>query len=254
LELTMARLPRFILPGYPQHVIQRGNNRQPILRDEEDYWFLWGKLRDAAHKFQCDIHAYTLMPNHFHLILTPWQKEGIGKLMQYTGRYYVQHVNTRYGRTGTLWEGRYRATLFDPATYLLPASRYVELNAVRAQLVTSADDYDWSSYAANALGAEDELVTPHALFRQLGRGQKAQREAYRKGFDGQLDELLVQRIRDATNKAWVLGDERFCQEIEGKLNRRALPRPRGGDRRSDAYRRTLDQPPARRQASAGGAS
>ena len=250
----MARLPRFILPGYPQHVIQRGNNRQPILRDEEDYWFLWGKLRDAAQKFRCDIHAYALMPNHFHLILTPWQNEGIGKLMQYTGRYYVQHVNTRYGRTGTLWEGRYRATLLDPATYLLPASRYVELNAVRAELVPSAADYDWSSYAANALGADDELVTPHEVYKQLGRGQKAQREAYREGFDGQLDELLVQRIRDATNKAWVLGDERFCREIEGQLNRRALPRPRGGDRRSDAYRSSTEQQPNRQQASGGGAS
>jgi putative transposase len=233
----MARLPRFILPGYPQHVIQRGNNRQPILRDEEDYWFLWGKLRDAAAKFQCDVHAYVLMPNHFHLILTPWQDEGIGKLMQYTGRYYVQHVNGRYGRTGTLWEGRYRATLFDPTAYLLEASRYVELNAVRAGLVASPQDYDWSSYAANALGTEDELVTPHAAYKQLGRTLKARRDAYRAGFDRPMDDIFVQNLRDATNKAWVFGDERFCREIEGKLNRRALPRPRGGDRRSEAYRR-----------------
>jgi len=254
LELTMARLPRFILPGYPQHVIQRGNNRQAILRDEEDYWFLWGTLRDAAQKFQCDIHAYTLMPNHFHLILTPWQNEGIGKLMQYTGRYYVQHVNTRYERTGTLWEGRYRATLFAPTAYLLPASHYVELNAVRAGLVTLAADYDWSSYAANALGAEDELVTPHEVYKQLGRSRKAQREAYSDGFNSQLDEPLVQRIRDATNKAWVLGDERFCQAIEGKLNRRALPRSRGGDRRSNVYRTSVEQQSTRRQASGGGTS
>ena len=233
----MARLPRFILPGYPQHVIQRGNNRQPILRDEEDYWFLWGKLRDAAQKFQCDVHAYVLMPNHFHLVLTPWQSEGIGKLMQYTGRYYVQHVNTRYGRTGTLWEGRYRATLFDPDTYLLRTSRYVELNPVRAGLVASPEEYDWSSYAANALGADDELVTPHKVYKHLGRTLNARRDAYRAGFEGPMDDLFVQRLRDATNKAWVFGDESFCRDIEGKLNRRALPRPRGGDRRSEAYRR-----------------
>lgn len=253
-ELTMARLPRFILPGYPQHVIQRGNNRQPILRDEDDYWFLWGKLRDAAQRFQCDVHSYVLMPNHFHLVLTPWQDEGIGKLMQYTGRYYVQHVNARYGRTGTLWDGRYRATLLDPADYLLPASRYVELNAVRAGLVTSAADYDWSSYAANATGDEDELVTPHDVYTQLGRSQQARRDAYREGFDKPLDDILVQRLRDATNKAWVLGDEDFCQEIEGKLNRRALPRPRGGDRRSEAYRRSVERQPARQRAGGGGAS
>jgi putative transposase len=235
----MARLPRFILPGYPQHVIQRGNNRQPILRDEEDYWFLWSKLRDAAEKFKCDVHAYVLMPNHFHLILTPWQDEGIGKLMQYTGRYYVQHVNGRYGRTGTLWEGRYRATLFDPAVHLLPASRYVELNPVRAGIVGSPDEYDWSSYAANVAGADDELVRPHAVYKQLGRAVRARRDAYRQGFDTRLDEAFIQRLRDATNKAWVLGDEAFCRDVESKLNRRALPRPRGGDRRSEAYRRAM---------------
>ncbi|ESQ13879.1 MAG: hypothetical protein N838_13660 [Thiohalocapsa sp. PB-PSB1] len=231
----MARLPRFILPGYPQHVIQRGNSNQPILHDEEDYWFLWNKLHEATLKFQCDIHAYVLMPNHFHLILTPWEKQGIGRLMQYAGRYYVQHVNTRYKRSGTLWEGRYRATLFDPQAYLLSASRYVESNAVRAGLVSSPAEYDWSSYAANALGAEDELVTPHAIYKQLGRSQKARRDAYRKLYEQPLDGNLIQSLRDSTNKAWVLGDQRFCDSIEGKLNRRALPRQRGGDRRSNTY-------------------
>jgi len=233
----MARLPRFVLPGYPQHVIQRGNNRQSILKDEEDYWFLWSKLRDAAAKFNCHIHAYVLMPNHFHLILTPWQEDGIGKLMQYTGRYYVQHVNARYERTGTLWEGRYRATLFDPDRFLLPVGRYVETNAVRAGLVESPADYDWSSYAANALGVDDELVTPHPVYEALGRTPKARRETYRAGFQDGLDDAMLKRIRDATNKAWLLGDADFCGRIESKLNRRALPRPRGGDRRSEAYRR-----------------
>jgi putative transposase len=220
-------------------VIQRGNNRQPILRDEDDYWFLWSKLRDACAKFKCDIHAYVLMPNHFHLVLTPWQNEGIGKLMQYTGRYYVQHVNGRYGRTGTLWEGRYRATLIDPESYLLPASRYVELNPVRAGMVAAPADYDWSSHAANALGADDELVRPHRVYKQLGRNIKTRRDAYRAGFETPLAADLVQRLRDSTNKAWVLGDAGFCHEVEEKLNRRALPRARGGDRRSEAYRRSM---------------
>jgi putative transposase len=233
----MARLPRFVLPGYPQHVIQRGNNRQTILRDEEDYWFLWSKLRDAAEKFNCHIHAYVLMPNHFHIILTPWQEDGIGKLMQYTGRYYVQHVNARYERTGTLWEGRYRATLLDPDRFLIPVSRYVETNAVRAGMVDNPADYDWSSYAANALGVDDELVTTHPVYEALGRTPKARRDAYRSGFQDGLDDALLKRIRDATNKAWLLGDAEFCNRIEDKLNRRPLPRPRGGDRRSEAYRR-----------------
>jgi putative transposase len=233
----MARLPRFVLPGYPQHVIQRGNNRQQILIDEDDYWFLWERLEAAALKFRCDIHAYVLMPSHFHLLLTPWQEDGIGKLMQYVGRYYVQYFNKRYDRTGTLWEGRYRGTLLDPERFLLPCSRYVELNPVRAGLVATPQDYGWSSYGANAAGADDPLVTPHPQYQKLGRSNKARQGAYRRGFAEPTDEGLIQRIRDATNKAWVLGNEVFCAAIEEQLNRRATPRPRGGDRRSAAYRK-----------------
>lgn len=233
----MARLPRFVLPGYPQHVIQRGNNRQQILFEEQDYWFLWEKIGAAASKFQCQIHAYVLMPNHFHLLVTPLQEDGIGKLMQYVGRYYVQFFNARYDRTGTLWEGRYRATLLDPDRFLLPVSRYVELNPVRLGLVKHPSDYAWSSYGANALGNEDPLITPHAVYDKLARSRKARLGAYAKQAEIPLDEALIERIREATNKAWVLGDTAFCDEVEGQLNRRTSPRPRGGDRRSASYRR-----------------
>jgi REP element-mobilizing transposase RayT len=146
-------LPRFVLPGYPQHVIQRGNNQERILYEEDDYWFMWEKIGAAAEKFECDLHAYVLMPNHFHLVLTPRSENGVGKLMQYVGRYYVQHFNARYERTGTLWEGRYRATLLDPKQYLLPVCHYVEANPVRAGLVKNIGDYGWSSYGANAVGS-----------------------------------------------------------------------------------------------------
>ncbi|MCG6895885.1 MAG: transposase [Thiocapsa sp.] len=233
----MARLPRFVLPGYPQHVIQRGNNHARILYAEDDYWFLWEKIGAAADKFQCDLHAYVLMPDHFHLLLTPRLENGVGKLMQYVGRYYVQHFNSRYERTGTLWEGRYRATLLDPRQYLLPVSHYVESNPVRSGLVKSVEEYGWSSYGANARGDDDPLVTPHPEYEHLGRNAKARRTAYAAQAEKTLDAALLTRIRDATNKAWVLGDSTFCAAIEGALNRRALPRPRGGDRRSAAYRR-----------------
>ncbi len=232
----MARLPRFVLPGYPQHVIQRGINRQPILVDEADYWFLWEKLSTAAGRFHCDVHAYCLMPNHFHLLLTPWQEDGIGKLMQFVGRYYVQYFNRRYDRSGTLWEGRYRATLLDPIAYLIPCSRYVELNPVRAGLVSDHADYDWSSYSCNATGREDALITPHPQYMSLGRTSKARHTTYRKSFRQPLGEPLLARIREATNKAWALGDDEFCNDLEGRINRRTSPRPRGGDRRSVAYR------------------
>lgn len=235
----MARLPRFDLPGYPQHVIQRGNNRMGILHDEEDYWVLWATLRDGAARFRCAVHAYVLMPNHFHLLLTPDAPGGIGKLMQYTGRYYVQHANQRYERTGTLWDGRYRATLFDPKAYLLDVSRYVERNPVRAGLTATPADYEWSSYGANALGTDDELVTPHPVYDALGDSPDARRAAYRERCDAATGDTMVQRIRDATNKAWVLGDDGFCEEIEARVNRRARPQARGGDRRSAAFRRAL---------------
>lgn len=237
----MARLPRFVLPEYPQHVIQRGNNGQRILFDEADYWFLWERLGAGADKFKCDIHAYVLMPNHFHLLLTPHSENGLGKLMQYVGRYYVRYFNERYERTGTLWDGRYRATLVDPKDYANTCARYIEDNPVRARLVKDAASYDWSSFGAHATGRDDALVHPHPEYLALGRSARARQDAWRALFAKPLVPDLLERIRSATNKAWVLGDAEFCAEIEAHLNRRATPRARGGDRRSAAYRQGLVQ-------------
>jgi putative transposase len=237
----MARLPRFVLPDYPQHVVQRGNNGQRILFDEPDYWFLWERLGAGAGKFACDIHAYVLMPNHFHLLITPHSENGVGKLMQYIGRYYVQYFNQRYERTGTLWDGRYRATLVDPVGYFTTCARYVEENPVRAGLVKEAGAYDWSSYGAHAAGRDDPLVRHHPAYLALGRSARARQDAWRALFARRMEPALLERIRAATNKAWVLGDAEFCAEVEDKLNRRATPRARGGDRRSAAYRQGLLQ-------------
>ena len=147
----MARLPRFVIPGQPQHVIQRGNNRQDIFKVDNDYLFYLEKLQAAAEKHQCDIHAYVLMTNHVHLLLTPHTEEGIGKMMQMVGRYYVQFYNHSYNRTGTLWEGRYKATLIDSEHYLFTCMRYIELNPVRAKgMVDHPGKYRWSSYHCNA--------------------------------------------------------------------------------------------------------
>src|SRR3990172_212068 len=141
----MARLPRFATPGQPQHVIQRGNNRDATFRTTADYRFYLEKLRTAAEKHDCDIHAYVLMTNHVHFLVTPHSETGIGKMMQMLGRYYVQYFNHRHGRTGTLWEGRYRATLIDSEQYLLTCMRYIELNPVRARnLARQPADYPWS--------------------------------------------------------------------------------------------------------------
>ena len=165
----MARQPRFVLPGHPQHVIQRGNNRSVIFGAEEDYGFYLDRLREGCNKHGCDVHAYVLMTNHTHLLLTPHSENGIGKLMQYIGRYYVQYFNYQYRRTGTLWEGRYKATLLDSEQYLLTCYRYIELNPVRAAMVDHPREYPWSSYRFNALGEPDGVIIPHELYQQLGK-------------------------------------------------------------------------------------
>jgi putative transposase len=233
----MARLPRFVLMGHPQHIIIRGNNREPVFNADEDYRFFLDKLTDAAKKHQCDIHAYVLMTNHIHLLATPNKADGISKMMQMLGRYYVQYYNYTYQRTGTLWEGRYKASLIDSETYVLLCYRYIELNPVRADMVQHPSEYPWSSYRANALGQYDALITPHAMYTALDRDEAQQQQAhYRDLFIGQIDALSVTQIREATNKAWVLGSDYFKQKIEAQLGRRMDKLAKGGDRKSDEFK------------------
>jgi len=233
----MARLPRFVLPGQPQHIIQRGNNRQVIFRTKSDYQFYLEKLSEAAKKHQCDIHAYVQMPNHVHLLATPHTKDGMGKMMQMLGRYYVQYYNYRYKRTGTLWEGRYKATLIDTEQYFLICMRYIELNPVRAKgLVDHPTKYPWSSYAYNAHGQADELVTPHDEYKRMGKTPAEQQGAYRQLFRTRIPDTTLETIREATNKAWVLGGKPFRSKIESKLNRPVQSAGQGGDRKSDTYK------------------
>ena len=233
----MARLPRFDIPGQPQHVIQRGNNRSIIFVGEEDYEFYLKKLSEGCKKYQCDLHAYVLMTNHVHLLVTPHLEGGIGKLMQMLGRYYVQYFNFQYNRTGTLWEGRYKATVLDSEQYLLICSRYIELNPVRAGMVEHPVEYPWSSYHFNALGVENSLLTKHGLYSVLGEGVTDCQLAYRHLFEHHVPDRTIEAIRMATNKAWVLGTERFQQQIEDLTQRPAKPKPRGGDRRSKKARK-----------------
>jgi putative transposase len=232
----MPRLPRFVLPGQPQHIIQRGNDRQPIFRAESDYCFYLEKLAEAAIKHQCDIHAYVLMTNHVHLLVTPQKDSSISKTMQALGRYYVQYFNTRYHRTGTLWEGRYRATLIDTEQYLLTCMRYIELNPVRAnKMVDHPSEYPWSSYRSNALGQLDSLLTPHREYKRLGANDSDRQEGYSQLFRAQIPELTLKAIREATNKAWVLGSDQFREQMKQELNRPVQSAGHGGDRKSKAY-------------------
>ena len=232
----MARLPRYIVPGQPQHVILRGNNREAIFRAEADYRFFLEKLQLACIKHGAEIHAYVLMTNHLHLLITPRHDQSLAKTMQMVGRYYVQYYNYTYRRTGTLWEGRYKATLIDSETYLLTCMRYIELNPVRASMVSHPSEYPWSSYHHNAQGQPDELITPYLEYRRLGRTDPERQAAYRQLFKHHIPERHAIEIRDATNKAWVLGSDRFKQRIEQQLARPVQPSARGGDRKSQEFK------------------
>lgn len=234
----MARLPRFTLPGQPQHVVVRGNNRTEIFCADADYQYYLEKLLLACHKHACKIHAYVLMTNHVHLLITPQHEAGIGKVMQMLGRYYVQYYNYTYRRSGTLWEGRYKATLIDSEAYLLTCMRYIELNPIRAGMASRPAEYPWSSYHCNALGQHNECVTPHREYLRLGKTEQARQAAYRQLFKHRIPESNLEEIRAATNKAWVLGNDRFKQRIQKQLARRVAPSARGGDRKSEKFRIT----------------
>ena len=232
----MARLPRFVIPGQPQHVILRGNNRAEIFCADADYLFYLEKLQLACNTHGCDIHAYVLMTNHVHLLVTPHEEQSLPKAMQMLGRYYVQYYNYCYQRTGTLWEGRYKATLIDSDAYLLTCMRYLELNPVRARMAAHPSEYPWSSYHHNALGQPNELVTPHLEYQRLGKSDEERQAAYRQLFKSHISEGVVTEIRDAANKAWALGSDRFKQHIQQKLERRVEPKSKGGDRKSEQFK------------------
>jgi putative transposase len=223
----MARLGRYFVDGQALHVIQRGNNRQAIFFAPEDYALYLGWLAEAARKYRLAVHAYVLMTNHVHLLVTPQDADSLPRTMQSLGRRYVRHVNARYRRTGTLWEGRYRAAPIDAEDYFLACCRYIEQNPVRAGMAAHARDYPWSSYGAHAHGAANALLSPHPEFKRLGRSAGERQEEYRALFRRKLEEDFVEAIRRATNGGWALGKGRFAREIARAAKRRAAPLPKG---------------------------
>jgi putative transposase len=227
----MARLPRFFIPDVPQHIIQRGNNREPIFADRRDYLYYLDCLKKATECHGLYIHAYVLMTNHMHVLATPEKEESIPKVMQSLGRQYVQYFNFTYQRTGTLWEGRYRATMIDTEKYLLSCYRYIELNPVRAGMVVYPSEYQWSSYRCNAMGEKDTLIISHPKYLELGKDDQERQSCYRVLFQEPLAEKHLNDIREATNKAWVLGDDYFKKKIQALTERRVERLSRGRPKR-----------------------
>jgi putative transposase len=220
-EIFMPRKPRFILPGVPQHVIQRGHNREPCFYAPEDYQYYLQALKVAVDANGAKLHAYVLMTNHVHLLATPMTEHAIPHCMQDLGRKYVKYMNAAYQRTGTLWEGRYKASLVDTDAYLLSCMRYIELNPVRAGMVVHPGDYPWSSFSYNAHGKSNTLIEAHPLYQSLGATPERCQNTYRDLFRADLSADQLHLIRAALNQELVLGRDDFKDKITQMTQRQS---------------------------------
>lgn len=219
------------LDRVPLHIVQRGHNREPCFLAEDDYGHYLHWLQEALAEHECALHAYVLMTNHVHLLLTPEQADAVPRLMISLGRHYVQYVNRRYRRTGTLWDSRYRSSLVQAESYLLACHRYIEMNPVRAAIVENPAYYRWTSYRANALGQPDARVTPHPFYQTLGSNDRERQSAYRALFRAHLDRAAINDIRLALTQNQPLGNERFMEKIEQMTGVCRQARPRGRPRK-----------------------
>jgi putative transposase len=218
----MPRLPRLILPGVALHIIQRGNNRMACFREDSDYFVYLMHLKELARKTDCSVHAYCLMGNHVHLLMTPASVDGCINLMRDLGQRYVQYFNRHHGRTGTLWEGRFRSSLVESSMYVLACYRYIELNPVRAAMVKSACAHRWSSHAANSGVRLDAFIEPHPDFRALGGCAE-----YARLFDDDLSPEMLEMIRDAVSGGYPLCSEAFREKLAAEVER-PMERSKGG--------------------------
>lgn len=223
----MARLPRLTLPGYPHHVIQRGNNRQAIFVDRADFEAMLALLHEHSRKFEVAVHAYVLMDNHFHLLATPSTADGLPQMMQSIGRSYVRYFNGRHGRTGTLWEGRYRSTVIEAERYLLACMAYIDLNPVRAGIAARAVDYPWSSHAHWLGLRSDRLLTTHALYWALGNTPFAREAAYAALVQAGLGEKQLDALTQSALSGWALGEPGFVADLQ-KLTPRRVSKAKPG--------------------------
>jgi putative transposase len=225
----MPRSRRLIFPGAPHHVIQRGHNKERCFFRERDFVLYLGLLQEYARKHGCQIHAYVLMTNHVHLLVTPGDERSISEMLRSVHQQYVQFVNREYGRCGSAWQGRFHLSYVDTASYFMTCQRYIELNPVRAGMVQRAGDYAWSSHRHNAFGAPCGLLTPHATYLSLAESEDRRRSAYRELFRAEIPEDCLQRIRIAAAGNRPLGDDAFLESLRpimGEAVTRQQPGPK----------------------------
>ena len=228
----MPRRARITLPNTPVHLIQRGNNRQACFFSDDDYKFYLECLREYSKTCECDVHAYVLMTNHVHLLVTPKESNSTSMLMKKLGQRYVQYINRTYQRSGTLWEGRYRSCVTSEESYVMSCYRYIELNPVRANMVEHPAEYKWSSYRRNAQGEKSDLIKPHSLYLSIGNDE-TRYERYRQLFRVQLESSMINEIRSATNGNYALGSDRFKAQVAEVLGRRVIPGKPGRPKKDD---------------------
>ena len=219
----MARLPRLTLTNYPHHVILRGNNRQVIFSGESDMRRMLSLLEEHSMVQGVDVHAYVLMGNHLHLLLTPRRDGALSLMMQSVGRSYVRAFNQAHGRTGTLWEGRYRSSLIQTERYLLTCMAYIDLNPVRAGMVEAPENYPWSSHAHYIGRLHQRLLTPPALYWELGNTPFAREAAYGELVRAGIAEHQQRALTAATLSGWALGDPGFLAVLGSQTPRRIQP-------------------------------
>lgn len=223
----MARLPRLTLPGLPHYVVQRGNNLQPIFLDAQDYACMKDLLREMGPRFALDLHAFVLLPNQLHLLVTPEQAQGLPQFMQAVGRSYVRTFNNRHGRSGTLWEGRYRATALEPRAWMLPAMVVLETQPVIQGLSGRAVDYVWSSARHNAGAQTDGMLRWHRAYWSLGDTPFSREAAYAQRLDAGVSPDVQEVVLGAALKGWVLGSDSFVQGLQQQTTRRLVRQKAG---------------------------
>ncbi|MEQ9210374.1 MAG: transposase [Pseudomonadales bacterium] len=220
---NMGRPARLHPIGVPQHIVQRGNNRQSCFLTKNDVAVYANSLLESSRQNQVDIHAWVFMTNHIHLLASPQKEGALSRMMQSVGCAYAHYFNKKHERTGTLWEGRYLSCIVQTEVYLLRCYRYIELNPVRAGIVSDPADYGWSSYRCNALGVPAKLCTPHELYLRLGSTAQERQASYRDLFSQELDASDLEDIRTSTNRGLALGDNHFKSKIEALFARPMRP-------------------------------
>jgi len=220
--------PRRLEPaGIALHVIQRGNNRGSCFFGDIDRRFYLKCLAEYAERRGCAVHAYALMTNHVHMLVTPVEEGGVSLMLQDIGRRYVRVINEARERTGTLWEGRFKSNLIDSDTYLFACHRYIELNPVRAGMAVSPEDYAWTSHAHYTNSKPNRLISEHPVYVALGPTAESRRLEFLKLFDVPFEEQALMKLRNSVNKGWALGSDDFLDRMEIALGRSVRPARRG---------------------------